>query len=443
MTSGDATTLPPTPAPSPAQEPVEPAPAPPPGERIVKEPGGSVPNRTLNIRDGSDSPLDLAAVALPPAPAATPVVDLGAVALPAQRVGFVAWLGQGWTFLCGAVGLVLGLSVIAAIPVLQLATLGWFLEAEGRIGRTGSARGALPGVDTAARLGAALLGLLLVSLPWLVLNGYLQDARLLDPSSDVTRGLTRATWLVGVASAAHAGVALARGGRFLFFVRPLSNWLWAVRAIAAGPALEPTWRRAVASVQGLRVPHYLGLGAQGLVAGFAWLALPTALLALGGANPLLALLGALLLVVILPWLLAAQARLASEGRFGAAFELREVRRRIARAPLANAVALVLVLGLALPLYLLKIEPVPRDALWLPAVFFIVAALPGRVASGWAYARGAREGRAHPLLRVLGLAVALPAAGAYVFVLVFSQLFSWYGGVSLFAHHAFLLPVAFY
>jgi hypothetical protein len=196
-------------------------------------------------------------------------------------------------------------------------------------------------------------------------------------------------------------------------------------------------------VQALRVPHYLGLGAQGLVAGFVWLALPTGLLALGGKNPLLALIGALLLVVVLPWLLAAQARLASEGRFGAAFELREVRRRIARAPLAHAAALVLVLGLALPLYLLKIEPVPRDALWLPAMVFIVAALPGRVASGWAYARGAREGKAHPALRLVGLAVALPAAGAYVFVLIFSQLFSWYGGLSLFAHHAFLLPVAFY
>src|SRR5690606_28815871 len=120
---------------------------------------------------------------------------------------------------------------------------------------------------------------------------------------------------------------------------------------------------------------------------------------------------------------------------GAAFELREVRRRIARAPLVHAVALVVTLGLALPLYLLKIEHIPRDALWLPALFFVSAAVPGRLLAGWAYARGAREGRAHPALRLVGAAVALPAGAVYVFVLFFSQFFSWYGATSLFAQHA--------
>lgn len=402
--------------------------------------------------------IELASAALPPrAPAAAPATeqtDLAAESLPATtpapspapvavRGGPRAHLATAWTWLCGCVGLVAGLAVLAAVPVLQLVTLGWLLETEGRLARTGRLRGALAGVERAARVGSALLGTLVVSVPWLVLRGYAADARLLDPTSATAQALGGWTLVVGMATAVHATLAIARGGRFVYFLRPIAGWAWALRAFARGPVVRPAWEATVASVRALRLPHYLGLGAQGLVAGAAWLALPTGLLALGGKAPLLALLGALLLVGVLPWLMAAQARLAAEGRFAAAFELRELRRRIARAPLVHAAALVVTLALALPLYLLKIEPVPRDALWLPAAFFLLAAVPGRLLAGWAYARGAREGRAHPVLRLLGAAVALPAGAAYVFTLFFSQFFSWYGATSLFAHHAFLLPVAFY
>jgi hypothetical protein len=238
-------------------------------------------------------------------------------------------------------------------------------------------------------------------------------------------------------------VALARGGRFVTFFRPLSNLLWTVRALARGPVVRPAVQATVAWLRALRLPHYLALGAQGFVAGALWLAVPTGLVALGGRAPGLALLGALALVLVLPWLVSAQARVAAEGRFGAAFELGEVRRRIARAPLASAVALVVTLGLALPLYLLKLEVPPRDALWLPALVYLVALFPGRVLAGWAHARGARAGRAHPALRLAGAAVALPAAGFYVFALFFSQFFDWNGAPGLFAQHAFLLPLAFY
>ncbi len=398
--------------------------------------------------------VDLAAVALPlaapaalpasaaqPAPAALPGPAAPSAVSPGRRL--VALVTAAWTFVCGCVGLLACLAVLAAIPVLQLMTLGWLLEAEGRLGRTGSLRGALPGVERAARVGSALLGLLVVSLPWLVLRGYAADARLLDPTSTTARALSGWTLAVGAVTLAHAVLAIARGGRFTHFLRPLAGWVWAMRAVARGPVVRPAWRAATGWLRALRLPHYLGLGAQGLVAGAAWLALPTALLALGGRAPLLALLGALLLVAVFPWLLAAQAHLAARARFSAAFELGELWRRIGRAPLAHAIALVVTLGLALPLYALKIEHIPRDALWLPAGVFLAAGVPGRLLAGWAHARGARAGTAHPALRLAGAAVALPAGAAYVFVLFFSQFFSWYGATSLFAHHAFLLPVAFY
>ena len=209
-------------------------------------------------------PIDLASVALPPrdVEAAPPVdlVDLAAVSLPttppeplaprtpqedvntaaaspppatpaptpqATRGGPLALLARAWTGACGAVGLLACLAVLAAVPVLQLMTLGWLLEAEGRLGRTGSLRGALPGVERAARIGSALLGVLVVSVPWLVLRSYAADAHLLDPTSKAAQGLASWTLVVGVATAVHAAIAIARGGRFVFFFRPIAGWLWA------------------------------------------------------------------------------------------------------------------------------------------------------------------------------------------------------------------------
>lgn len=180
------------------------------------------------------------------------------------------------------------------------------------------------------------------------------------------------------------------------------------------------------------------------MAGAVWIGLPTLLL-IGGTkiNPGLALLGALALTLTLPLALMAQARLAATDDFGAAFRWRELRAHQKRAPLSFSLALVLSLGLALPLYLWKIEVLPRDALWLPALFFVVLILPGRLAMGWAHQRGSGDGKAHWTLRLLGGSLALSAAGAYVFLTFFSQFFSWRGAASLVAQHAVLLPVAFY
>lgn len=351
----------------------------------------------------------------------------------------------GPRFVMGAFGVLAVLSALAAVPVLQLATLGWLLEAEGRVGRTGRLRGALPGVDRAAGVGAALLGLLLLSLPLLVLSGYAADARLLRPpgvDAGPARALGRWTAVVAALTALQAAAALLRGGHFTHFFRPLSNLRWALERLRA-PILAPARAALRGWLEELRPGHHLALGAQGLVAGALWLAAPMGLFALGEREPGFYLLGWAALVLVVPWLVMGQARLAAEGRLGAAFELRELRRRIARAPFASAAAVVVVLAAALPLYLLKVEPAPRDALWLPAGAFLLAAVPGRLLAGWAHARGGREGRAHPVLRLTGAAVALPAVAAWVPVALFLQLFTWRGPADLLGQHAFLLPVAFH
>src|SRR5205807_1705985 len=87
-----------------------------------------------------------------------PVVGLAEV--PRQRLTLwrlVCWIAYGiasaaeWIF--GVVSLIVGLAVLAAVPVLNFLSLGYLLEAGGRIARTGRLRDGFIGVRQAARAG--------------------------------------------------------------------------------------------------------------------------------------------------------------------------------------------------------------------------------------------------------------------------------------------------
>jgi hypothetical protein len=363
---------------------------------------------------------------------------------PAPEVDEAGYLRRLVRFCFGTVGLLSALSVLAAIPILQFMTLGWMLEAEGRMGRGGRLRDALPGMDRMQRIGSAIVGCLVVSLPFLLVNSYFRDAQLLARGSSATKGLAQVQAILIVVSGVHAALAVARGGAFSYFFRPFSNLRFLMEQASKGRPVRRAWAHLRESFSGLRLGHYLGLGVMGFVAAFAWLALPTAMIVNGRKAPGLMALGAVVLALIAPYVVVAQARLATQQRFRAAFELRAIRAVISRAPLATALAVIVTLGLAVPLYFWKIEPLPRDARWLPALFFVAGMLPGRLLAGWAFHRGDREGYAHWGLRwPVKTLLLVPAGAGYVFVLFFAQLFAWHGAPGLFAHHAFLLPVAFY
>ena len=352
-----------------------------------------------------------------------------------------AWDGL-WVFLIGGFGLLSALSLVASIPILQFATLGWLMEAEGRLARGEGLKGLLPGLRKAVPWGAGLLGCGLLAIPFLVLRSYTLDAQILDPGSTTAIVLARVSLGYGVVAGLYGLLALAAGrGKLWNFVRPFHSVATLIRAWADP---EVSLRRdLICYVTSLRPAHYLKLGLMGFLVAAAWLGPPTLLLAANKRYPGLGLLGALGLILVLRPALVAQARVAQEGRLKAGFELWAIRANIRRAPFSTAIALVLTLGLALPLYLLKIELLPRDALWLPAGLFLLALWPGRIAAGWAQSRAAQEGVSHWIMRLVGLGIALPSAGTYVFFVFFNQFFGWRGAGALFAHHAYLLPVAFY
>jgi len=96
-----------------------------------------------------------------------------------------------------------------------------------------------------------------------------------------------------------------------------------------------------------------------------------------------------------------------------------------------------------PLYLLKIEMIPREASWLPTLVFVAFLLPARLLVGWAYARSdRRDAPRHWAFRHVARLGLLPVAAFYVLIVFLAQYTSWGGIASLYEQHAFLLPVPF-
>ena len=76
-----------------------------------------------------------------------------AVVSAVSRAGLrgVCWVAEG---VFGLISLVLGLSILAALPVAQFLSLGYFLESSARVARSGRLRDGLIGVRPARGWGA-------------------------------------------------------------------------------------------------------------------------------------------------------------------------------------------------------------------------------------------------------------------------------------------------
>src|SRR6185436_8240844 len=140
-----------------------------------------------------------------------------------RSLRFVGWLIRS---LFGIASLILLLALIAAIPIVNFVALGYLLEVEGRLARTGRLRDAFPLIDLAPRLGSIALGLWLWVFPLRLLSDAAADARLIDPGSRsdiLLHGLVR---VLAVGIGIHLCLALARGGSVGAFFRPIKNVRW-------------------------------------------------------------------------------------------------------------------------------------------------------------------------------------------------------------------------
>jgi hypothetical protein len=345
-----------------------------------------------------------------------------------------------WLF--GVLTLIVGLAFLAAVPVLNLLSLGYLLEAGGRIARTRRFSMGFPGVRKAARIGSIVLGVWVMLLPLRLLSSLATSAHLIDPDGVVARRWTLGLAILTAVMVIHVVAAVSRGGKLRYFVWPF-NVFWLLRRIWRGgyysEARDATWN----FVLSLRLPYYFWLGARGFAGAFLWLVAPVTLLAIGRNFAPIGFVGAGLLAVVLLYVPFMQMRFAAENRFRAFFEVRAIRMLFVRAPYAYLVAMFITLLFAVPLYLLKIEMLPREAAWLPSLFFIVSIFPARLLAGWTVARAEKRDRPrHWFFRWTARVPLLPMTLMYVLILFFTQYTAWNGVLSFYEQHAFLLPVPF-
>lgn len=391
--------------------------------------------------------------------------DIAARRLPLAIIPRI--LGAIWDFFFGVGFLIVLLAVLAAIPILQMMSLGYLLEVCGRVARSGRLRDGFVGIRKAARLGTALSGTIVSLSPLFLIKYWGYIANLVNEGGKSAVGFRIAFVVMAVLLGLHVVMALFAGGRLRHFLWPL--WLplvpilaWIIRkpmrewfpplkffhAIRHGYLYRESRDAFWTTLTGLRLPYYFWLGLRGFIGGVIWLFLPVAMLVFAvehpqGIGPLVGFLGTILFMIVLLYLPFVQTRFAAERRWKTMFEVRAVREQFARAPLAFLLALLVTLALATPLYLLKIEATPQEIAWLPAIIFVAFTFPSRLITGWAVGRGIkRSTKRHWFFRWVCRLLMLPAAASYVLIVLLTQYSSWNGTWSLLEQHAFLLPVPF-
>lgn len=357
----------------------------------------------------------------------------------------VGWMIQA---AFGIASLIFLLAVLAVIPIVNFFALGYLLEAEARVARTGKLRYAFHMIDVAPRVGSIVLGFWLWLIPLRLLAGFAGDATVISPGSQSAAVLRILTLISAVLVGFHLLLALARGGSLSCFFRPLKNLTWFVPRIRSGEYWVQAEQHLRSYFHGFRLKHHFLLGFKGFAGALLWLVPPTLLFAAAnssqGGRIILTILGGFGLVFVFGWMPFLQANLAAQNRWKAIGDRRAAQRVWSHAPIAAFIAVLLTFALALPLNLLKVRLLPEDAMWVATLVFIVSIFPARIATGWAYSRGMRpdKPRARWWLRWGMRLLSIAALMFYTLILFFVQDISEHGKLALFEHHAFLLPVPF-
>lgn len=385
-----------------------------------------------------------------------------------------SWSATWAATLFGLISVVCLLAALVNIPLAQIAVLGYFLDSSAKIGRGGPLSSGFIGLKTAAKIGRWVLCAFLVLIPLRIVGLLWANAQIIDPTSQQTIGLNGLYWVIAILTTVHILSALSCGGEIRHFFWPLMAPLFVLARIAKrfrkqsdlppkewfvpkmiwgklrqGTLYTQSRDDTLDFLQRLQLPHFFWLGLKGFVGSAIWLLLPTVLLTnsthprpgLAGLSIVLGMLIAVPVFMILPML---QIQFAADQKFGSLFDIRQAWARMRRTPLACLLALLLMLVLALPLFLLKIEKIPPELFWLLSVLFIVLGWPARFIWGWVY-RYSQQRESHASRGIRWPIGILTAASALIFAFAFflTRYTSWNGTLSLFENHVFLLPAPFW
>ena len=414
------------------------------------------------------------------------------------------WVAYGvkvcWNWLIGGLTVLAILSVLAGIPILNFLTLGYLLEVARRmaLGKTISGGPVAVGFYRAASIGNTLFSWWVWFIPIRYLALVSAEAELIAPQGSTAVRTQFLFFLVATLVIAHLVAAAVCGGKlrhyFWPFIAPFSLALWLARRMVKWPLIgqpirwcsdwicrgltddianapplkdwllpwifwskiqqpgfvaeifERPWRFLTT----LRLAYYFRLGAVGFLGTVAWLFLPTLLMAVATLVPehplsgLAGVLGFLLAVPIFSGLPLMQVHFAVRQDVRAFIEVKHVMQLFRRAPIWYLGSWTVSVALCIPLFLLKIEAIPTDLIWLLSLVFLILLLPGKISLGWAYRRSlaASQPRRWWLTLPVGMLVSTVSA-TYVLLLMLTRYTSWNGAFSLFENPVFLLPTPFW
>ena len=351
----------------------------------------------------------------------------------------------------GTFCLVLMLAILAAIPGLNILTLGYLIDPQRRVAESGRLRDGFPLMVLAPRLGVICFFTLLFLVPIALGAIRVSDAAVVLSPTDVrvVRMLTFLRILQSII-AMHLMLAIARGGTVGCFLRPIKNVLWLLRQIFTVQGREIISRGMEQVLQLVKPVHHFWIGLKAFFGAVCWLLLPTGLLvaysAPGRTNPvfgILSFLGILLLIPVTAWLPLLQVHQAVTGKFRSIFSISAARRVIRNAPLTWMLTTVLIYAMTFPLYLTKIKLLPADALLVLTPFFILLTYPARILVAWAYHRGMSRERAawFPLRWGIKL-IMIPLLAGYAGFLFLTPFVSELGKAAPLENQAFLSPVPY-
>jgi hypothetical protein len=313
------------------------------------------------------------------------------------------WLVRVITGIVFLIGL---LAALAAVPGLSLLALGLMLAAEAEVARTGKLRNAFPLLPVSTRTGTILLVVGLFLLPiWLTSSLAAAHGVIAQSSPTAPNPQRTALVVFQVIIFLHLAAAIACGGSVGCFVRPIRNFRRLKQGLLDGSWKDGVnrWSEWLMSV--FRPLEHRFLAIKATVGAVIWLFIPTAMLALS-THPhedpvvpaVISVIGGILLIPVVSWLPLLQAHQAVTGRLRDIFDVRTVRKIIARVPLHWAIATILLYAAAIPLYLTKVRLLADDAIWLLTPLFILLIYPTRLMFGWVYARG--QSRSEPARRLI-------------------------------------------
>jgi len=404
----------------------------------------------LNEPELASSPSDVP----PPVPSvmspSDSVPQIGPGAFPGFRRPFSSlwWCIKS---LFGTATIVAILAILAAIPGLNILTLGYLVEPQKRVATSGKLRDGFPLMVFAPRLGIIMFFSLLLMIPLRIMATRVSDAVVILGANDprtlqMMTGLTIMKWVIGT----HLLLAIAYGGRISSFFRPIRNLKWFLKATMTSQGRAELSTQIETLLDVMKPVHHFWLGLKAFFGAVLWLAIPSGML-VAVTNPerdnpvlgVVSFLGVLLMIPVMAWLPLLQVHQAVEGRFVSVFSIRTARAIISRVPLRWMLATVVLYALTFPLYLAKIRLLPGDAMLLITPFFIVLTYPTRLLMAWIYHQGhQRPVPAFFLWRWLIKLVMMPALGAYCFFLFLTPFVSELGRSAPLENQAFLGPVPY-